>query len=154
MRRMVREALYRRLRTTKPEPEHKILLYLLRGIEITRPNQVWAMDITYIPMERGFVYVAVVLDWFSRRVLSWGVSITIEAHSASRRSRTLSLVTASGKSSTRIRAASSLARPSLACRSKTESPSAWMARALGETTSSSSGCGAAPNTRRCLSQSL
>jgi putative transposase len=79
MRRMGIEALYRRPRTTKPEPGHKIYPYLLRGIEITQPNQVWAMDITYIPMERGFVYLAVVLDWFSRRVLSWAVSITMEA---------------------------------------------------------------------------
>jgi putative transposase len=79
MRRMGIEALYRRPRTTKPEPGHKIYPYLLRGIEITRPNQVWAMDITYIPMARGFVYLAVVLDWFSRRVLSWRLSITMEA---------------------------------------------------------------------------
>jgi putative transposase len=79
MQRMGIEALYRRPRTTKPEPGHKIYPYLLRGIEITQPNQAWAMDITYIPMERGFVYLAVVLDWFSRRVLSWAVSITMEA---------------------------------------------------------------------------
>ncbi|MEH2676349.1 MULTISPECIES: IS3 family transposase [Bradyrhizobium] len=79
MRRMGIEAFYRRPRTTKPEPGHKIYPYLLRGMEITRPNQVWAMDITYIPMARGFVYLAVVLDWFSRRVLSWRVSITMEA---------------------------------------------------------------------------
>jgi len=79
MRRMGIEALYRRPRTTKPEPGHKIYPYLLRGVEITRPNQVWAMDITYIPMARGFVYLAVVLDWFSRRVLSWRLSITMEA---------------------------------------------------------------------------
>jgi putative transposase len=79
MRRMGIEALYRRPRTTKLEPGHKIYPYLLRGMEIVRPNQVWAMDITYIPMARGFVYLAVVLDWFSRRVLSWGVSITMEA---------------------------------------------------------------------------
>jgi putative transposase len=79
MRRMGIEALYRRPRTTKPEPGHKIYPYLLRGIEITKPNQVWAMDITYIPMARGHVYLAVVLDWFSRRVLSWRVSITMEA---------------------------------------------------------------------------
>ena len=79
MRRMGIEALYRRPRTTKPEPGHKIYPYLLRGMEITRPNQVWAMDITYIPMARGFVYLAVVLDWFSRRVLSWRLSITMEA---------------------------------------------------------------------------
>jgi putative transposase len=79
MKRMGIEALYRRPRTTKPAPGHKIYPYLLRGIEITRPNQVWAMDITYIPMARGFVYLAVVLDWFSRRVLSWRISITMEA---------------------------------------------------------------------------
>jgi putative transposase len=53
--------------------------FLLHGVEITRPNQVWAMDITYIAMAKGFVYLAVVLDWFSRRVLSWRVSITMEA---------------------------------------------------------------------------
>ena len=78
MRRMGIEALYRRPRTTKPEPGHKIYPYLLRGIEVMRPNQVWAMDITYIPMARGFVYLAVVLDWFSRRVLSWRLSITMD----------------------------------------------------------------------------
>ncbi len=79
MRRMGIEALYRRPRTTKPEPGHKIYPYLLRGIEIRRPNQVWAMDITYIPMAHGFVYLAVVLDWATRRVLSWRLSITMEA---------------------------------------------------------------------------
>jgi putative transposase len=79
MRRMGIEALYRRPRTTKPEPGHKVYPYLLRGLEIVRPNQVWAMDITYIPMAKGFVYLAVVLDWFSRRVLSWRLSITMEA---------------------------------------------------------------------------
>ena len=79
MRRMGIEALYRRPRTTEPEPGHKIYPYLLRGLEIVRPNQVWAMDITYIPMAKGFVYLAVVLDWFSRRVLSWRLSITMEA---------------------------------------------------------------------------
>ena len=79
MKRMGIEALYRRPRTTKPAPGHTIYPYLLRGMEVTRPNQVWAMDITYIPMARGFVYLAVVLDWFSRRVLSWRLSITMEA---------------------------------------------------------------------------
>jgi putative transposase len=79
MKRMGMEALYRRPRTTKPEPGHKIFPYLLRGMAVTRPNQVWAMDITYIPMARGFVYLAVVLDWFSRRVLSWRLSVTMEA---------------------------------------------------------------------------
>ena len=79
MKRMGIEALYRHPRTTRPEPGHKIYPYLLRGLTVTRPNQVWAMDITYIPMARGFVYLAVVLDWFSRRVLSWRLSITMEA---------------------------------------------------------------------------
>jgi len=79
MQRMGIEALYRKPRTTKPAPGHKIYPYLLRGVEVTKPNQVWAMDITYIPMARGFVYLAAVLDWFSRRVLSWRVSITMEA---------------------------------------------------------------------------
>ena len=79
MSRMGIEALYRRPRTTKPGAGHKIFPYLLRGVEIARPNQAWAMDITYVPMARGFVYLAVVLDWFSRRVLAWRVSITMEA---------------------------------------------------------------------------
>ena len=79
MKRMGIEALYRHPRTTKPEPGHKIYPYLLRGMTIDRPNQVWAMDITYVPMARGFVYLAAVVDWFSRRVLSWRVSISLEA---------------------------------------------------------------------------
>jgi putative transposase len=78
MRRMGIEALYRRPNTSKPEPGHKIYPYLLRGLTIDRPNQVWAMDITYIPMARGFVYLAAVVDWFTRRVLSWRLSITME----------------------------------------------------------------------------
>ena len=76
------ERFYPHPRTTKPETGHKIYPYLLRGMEITQPNQVWAMDITYIPMARGFVYLAVVLDWFSRRVLSWRLSITMEARAS------------------------------------------------------------------------
>ena len=78
MRQMGIEALYRRPNTSKPAPGHKIHPYLLRGLDVVRPNQVWAMDITYIPMARGFVYLAAVLDWFSRRVLSWRISITLE----------------------------------------------------------------------------
>jgi putative transposase len=79
MQRMGIEALYRRPRTSKPEPGHKVYPYLLSGLSIERPNQVWAMDITYIPMARGFVYLAVVLDWASRRVLSWRLSISMDA---------------------------------------------------------------------------
>ncbi len=79
MRRMGIEAIYRRPNTSKPEPGHRIYPYLLRSLAITRPNQVWAMDITYIPMARGFVYLTAVVDWFSRRVLAWKLSITMEA---------------------------------------------------------------------------
>ena len=79
MKRMGIEALYRRPNTSKPAPGHKIYPYRLRGLKVERPNHVWAMDITYIPMARGFVYLAAVVDWFSRRVLSWRLSITMEA---------------------------------------------------------------------------
>jgi putative transposase len=79
MKRMGVEAIYRRPNTSKPAPGHKIYPYLLRGLKVDRPNQAWAMDITYIPMARGFVYLAAVVDWFSRRVLSHRVSITMEA---------------------------------------------------------------------------
>ena len=79
MKRMGLEALYRKPNTSKPAPGHKIYPYLLRELPVTRPDQVWAMDLTYIPMARGFVYLAAVVDWFSRRVLSWRLSITLEA---------------------------------------------------------------------------
>jgi putative transposase len=74
MRRIGIEALYQRPRTTTPHPGHKVFPYLLRNRQITAPNQAWAMDITYIPMRRGFVYLAAVLDWASRRVLAWQLS--------------------------------------------------------------------------------
>jgi putative transposase len=78
MRRMGIEALYRRPNTSKPAVGHKVYPYLLRGLAVVRSNQVWAMDITYIPMARGFVYLAAVVDWFSRRVLAWRLSITLD----------------------------------------------------------------------------
>ena len=79
MRRMGIEAIYRRPNTSKPAPGHRIYPYLLRGLTIDRPNHVWAIDITYIPMARGFVYLVAVLDWFARRVLAWRLSNTMEA---------------------------------------------------------------------------
>lgn len=79
MRRMGIEALYRRPRTTRRHPVHPVFPYLLRGLAIEQPNQVWAMDLTYIPMARGYVYLAAVMDWCSRRVLAWRVSITMDA---------------------------------------------------------------------------
>jgi putative transposase len=79
MRRMGIEAIYRRPNTSKPAPGHRIYPYLLRGLSIDRANQVWAIDITYIPMARGFVYLAAVMDWFTRRILAWRLSNTMEA---------------------------------------------------------------------------
>ena len=79
MKKLAIEAIYRRPNTSKPAPGHKVYPYLLRTLPVTRPDQVWAMDITYIPMARGFVYLAAVVDWFSRRVLSWRISITMES---------------------------------------------------------------------------
>ena len=77
MRRMELTALYRKPRTSQRHPAHRVYPYLLRQLAISRPNQVWAADITYIPMARGFVYVLVVLDWASRRVLAWRLSNTL-----------------------------------------------------------------------------
>ena len=70
--------IYQRPRTTVPNPEHRVWPYLLRDVVVDRPNQVWAMDITYIPMRRGFLYLAAVMDWATRRVLSWRVSNTMD----------------------------------------------------------------------------
>lgn len=78
MKHMGIEALYRKPKTTRRQPGHKIYPYLLRNLPITRANQVWAMDITYIPMARGFVYLVAVVDWYSRRVLSWKLSNTMD----------------------------------------------------------------------------
>jgi len=77
MQKMGIETLYRKPRLSVPHPEHKIYPYLLRDMEITRANQVWASDITYIPMARGFCYLVAIMDWASRRVLSWRLSNTM-----------------------------------------------------------------------------
>ena len=79
MRLMGLEAIYPKPKTSKPHPEHKIYPYLLRGLKIRRSNQVWTTDITYIPLRRGFMYLVAVMDWYSRKVLSWRVSNTLEA---------------------------------------------------------------------------
>jgi putative transposase len=71
-------AIYRRPRISKPAPGHKVYPYLLRDMKITRPNQVWAADITYIPMKRGFLYLVAIIDWYSRYVLSWRLSNTLD----------------------------------------------------------------------------
>ena len=79
MRRMSIEAIYRRPNTSRPDSRHKVYPYLLRGVQIDKVNQVWATDITYIPMTRGFIYLVCIMDWHSRYVLSWRLSNTLEA---------------------------------------------------------------------------
>ncbi len=79
MRVMGLESLAPKPKTSEPHPEHVVCPYLLRGLEISRPNQVWAADITYVPMRRGFLYVVAIMDWYSRRVLSWRLSNTLDA---------------------------------------------------------------------------
>lgn len=73
------EAIYQKPNTSKPHPEHRVYPYLLRGVSIVRPNQIWCADITYIPMRRGFLYLVAVMDWYSRKVLSWRLSNTLES---------------------------------------------------------------------------
>lgn len=81
MKQMAIQALYRRANTSKRNQTHRIYPYLLRGMSITRPNQVWAMDTTYIPMKKGFVYLSAVVDWATRKVLAWRLSNSLTAHS-------------------------------------------------------------------------
>jgi putative transposase len=79
MRLMGLEAIYPKKKTSTPNPEHKIYPYLLRKLYINRPNQVWAADISYLPMEQGFMYLIAIMDWHSRKVLSWRVSNTMDS---------------------------------------------------------------------------
>ena len=79
MRVMGLRAIYRRPRTSQPAPEHRVYPYLLRNARVTRPNQVWAADITYLPMARGFLYLVAIMDWHSRYVVAWRLSNTLEA---------------------------------------------------------------------------
>jgi putative transposase len=109
MRRMGIEAIYRKPNTSRKSPDHPVFPYLLRGLNIDRANQVWAMDITYIPMERGWVYLTVVLDWHSRRVLAHRVSITMEADFCVEALKDAAARHGHPKSSTPTRAASSAA---------------------------------------------
>jgi putative transposase len=79
MRKMGLAPIYQPPRTSQPHPQHKVYPYLLKGLEITRPNQVWCADITYIPMRRGFLYLVAIMDWATRKVLAWRLSNTMEA---------------------------------------------------------------------------
>lgn len=79
MRLMGLSAIYQKPNTSKPHPEHKIYPYLLNGVTVDRPNQVWCADISYVPMRRGFLYLVAIMDWASRKVLSWRLSNTLDA---------------------------------------------------------------------------
>lgn len=79
MRLMGIQAIHPGPKTSKPHPKHKIYPYLLRGLNINRANQAWASDVTYLPMESGFVYLTVIMDWYSRKVLSWRLSNSLDA---------------------------------------------------------------------------
>jgi len=74
------QAIYPKPRTSTPAPGHKIYPYLLRGLKITRPNQAWSADITYVPLPKGFMYLVAIIDWFSRYVLTWQLSNTLDSH--------------------------------------------------------------------------
>ena len=148
MKRMGIEAIYRRPNTSKPAPGHKIYPYLLRNLPVTRPNQAWAMDITYIPMARGFVYLAAVIDWYTRRVLAWRLSITLEVgfciETVKEAMRSMARLT----SLIPIRVPSSRLSTSSKCSKMQILPSQWTARAHGVTTSSSRDYGEPSNMRR------
>ncbi len=141
MKRMGIEAIYRRPNTSKPAPRHTIFPYLLRKLPVTRPNQVWAMDITYFPMARGSSILRPSSTGSAGRFWHGSYRLHWKRSSVWRRSRRLLPDMASRRSSTPIRAPSSPASPSPACCSRMRSRSAWMGKAPGETTSSSSACG-------------
>jgi putative transposase len=143
MRVMGLEAIYQKPNTSRGHPDHKVHPYLLRGLIIDRANQVWCADITYIPMARGFVCLVAVMDWFSRRVLSWRLSITWKRTSALRRFRKRWPNMAGRKFSTPIRVYSSPVRRFWMSLRQRASGSAWMAKGVSWTTSSSSGFGEA-----------
>ena len=144
------EALCPKRRLSKPHPGHKIYPYLLRGLDITRAGQVWCADVTYLPMARGFCYLVAVMDWASRRVLSWRLSNTLDAsfciealeEALERYDAPEIFNTDQGSQFTSEGFTESACAP-------TASRSAWTAGAAGWTTSSSNGCGGASNTRRC-----
>ena len=148
MKKMAIEAIYRRPNTSKPAPGHKIYPSLLHKLAVSRPNQVWATDITDIPMARGFVYLIAIVDWFSRRVLSWRLSITLETdfciealeEALTRFGAPEMFNTDQGSQFTSMAFTSVLHRE--------RSPSAWMAAVPGGTMCLSNACGARSNTTR------
>jgi putative transposase len=144
MRQMGLQVIWQKPNTSKPNPEHKVYPYLLRGLTIDRPNQVWATDITYIPMPRGFFYLVAIMDWHSRKVLSWRLSNTMDAiFCVEALEEALALYGRPEIFNSDHRVPSLPARPSPACWRPPASGSAWTAKAAAWTMFSWNACGAA-----------
>lgn len=142
MRTMGIRALYPKRRLSVPHPGYRVYPYLLRGLTITEAGQVWATDITYLPLARGFCYLTAVMDWASRRVLSFRLSNTLDASFCIEAlEEALERYDAPAIFNTDHRGRSSPRRGSRACSRPTASRSAWTAGGAGWTTSSSNGCG-------------
>ena len=142
--------IYQKPRTSRPHPENRVYPYLLRGLAVTRPDQVWCTDVTYIPMRRGFLYLVAIMDWYSRWVLSWRLSTRWSRPFVAKHSRKRSTGTIPRRSSIRTRGVSSPARSS---RDYSKGPgcvSRWTGEAAGWTTSSSSVCGVHSNTNASI----
>ena len=127
MRLMGLQAIYRAPRTSDPHPEHRVWPYLLRGLAIERPNHVWCADITYIPVQRGFLYLVAVMDWASRFVLAWRLSNTLDASFCTDTLDEALARHGKRRSSIPTKAASSPALPSPDACMRPASGSRWMA---------------------------
>lgn len=148
MKKMAIEAIHRRPNTSKPAPGHKVYPYLLRKLAVTRPNQVCATGISYIPMARSFVYLIAIADWFSRRALAWLLSTTLEADFCIEALEEALARFGASEMLTPTRAASLPAWRSRPFCTVRRWRSAWTAAAPSGTMCSSSACGARSNTRR------
>ena len=140
MRTMGLAAIYRRSRTSNPAPGYELYPYQLGGMDITRPNQVWAADITYIPMASGLLYLAAIMDWYSRYVVAWNLSNTLDAQFCVEALEE-ALEKGGRTCSTPTKGVSSPARPSLGAWTGRESESVWTGKGATATTSSWRGCG-------------
>ena len=143
MREMGLAALYPKPRTSVPGHGHKVYPYLLKDVSVERPNQVWATDICYIPMARGFMYLVAVMDWYSRRVLSWQISNTLDGDFCVEALEAALARYEAPQIFNTDQGAQLPPRRSPMCSRRMGWRSVWMARGAGSTTFSSSDCGAA-----------
>ena len=139
---------------SKPAPGHRIYPYLLRNLEVVRANQVWAMDITYVPIEGGFVYLCAVLDWHSRKVMAWRLSNSMDASFCLEALREALATHGTPGIMNTDQGTSLPVRPSSRCSPTTASGSRWTDAGARWTTSSSSGSGAPSNTRRSTAANM